>query len=159
MSLRVFIILFILNSLNENTVTTLYCPVPPGCINGFLTVTELRSMWESRTRPVLYSSPDREITLDCSGPGNLSRILVGAYITGSGDEGPAVEIDDNPLCDLSTLQATEYLNVYGCVLDSPVEIEGSDSVHIVQRYTTSQISFLHDGETDTPLISVTTSEL
>ena len=116
-------------------------------------------MWENRTRPVLYSSPDREITLNCSGPGILSRILVGAYITRSGDEGPAVEIDDNPLCDLSTLQATEHLNVYECVLDSPVEIEGSDSVHIVQRYTTSQISFLHDGQTDTPLISVTASEL
>ena len=118
-------------------------------------------MWERRTRPVLYSSPDREITLDCSGPGILSRILVGAYITGirSGDEGPAVEIDDNPLCNLSTLHATEYLNVYECVLDSPVAIEGSDSVHIVQRYTTSQISFLHDGQTDTPLISVNTCEL
>ena len=120
---------------------------------------ELRSVWESRTRPVLYSSPDREITLDCSGPGTLSRILVGAYITGSGDVRPAVEIDDNPLCDLSTLHATEYLNVYECVLDSPVEIDVDGSFHIVQRYTTSQICFLHDGQTDTPLISVTTSEL
>ena len=83
---------------------------------------------------------------------------MGAYITGSGDVEPTVGIPVSN-CNLSTLQATEYLNVYECVLDSPVEINGSDSVHIVQRYTTSQISFLHDGRTDTPLISVTTSEL
>ena len=116
-------------------------------------------MWESRTRPVLYSSPDREITLDCSGPATLSRILVGVYITGTGDVGPAVEIDNNPLCDLSTLPATEYLNVYECVMDSPVVVNVSDSLHIVQRYTTSQISFLHDGQTDTPLISADISKL
>ena len=144
---------------NESHSLTIFCcPDPAGCINGFLTVTELRSMWESRTRPVLYSSPDREITLDCSGPGFLSKILVGAYITGTGDVGPRVEIGDDTLCDLSTLHATEHLNVYGCVLESdpPVEI---DSVHVVQRYTTSLISFLHDGQTDTPLISVITSKL
>ena len=116
-------------------------------------------MWESRTRPVLYSSPDREITLDCSGPGFLSKILVGAYITGPGDVGPRVEIGDDTLCDLSTLHATEHLNVYECVLDPPVEIDVNDTVRVVQRYTTSQISFLHDGQTDTPLISVITSKL
>ena len=84
---------------------------------------------------------------------------MGAYITETGDVGPAVEIDNNPLCDLSTLPATEYLNVYECVMDSPVVVNVSDSLHIVQRYTTSQISFLHDGQTDTPLISADISKL
>ena len=133
--------------------------VPAGCIDGFVAATELRSLWENRTRPVLYNSPDREIAVDCRAPGTLFRILVGAYITETGDVGPSIEIGYDIKCNLSTLQNTEYLNVYECVLASPVEVDVNDSFHIIQRYSSSQISFLHDGQTDTPLISAITSML
>ena len=129
------------------------CLVPAGCINGFVAATELRSVWENRTRPVLYNSPDREISMDCRAPGTLFRILLGAYITGTGDVGPSIEINYDIKCDLSTLQNTEYLNVYECVLASPVEVDVNDPFRIIQ------ISFLHDGQTDTPLISTITSML
>ena len=121
-----------------------------------MNVTELRSMWENRTRPVLYSSPERDITLDCNG--TLSEILVGAYITGTGDMGPRVSINGIHICDLSTLHATEHLNVYNCTPVTEVEIAIGSTLHIAQRNATSLISFLHDGGTDTPLVSVITSK-
>ena len=114
-------------------------------------------MWENRaTSAVPYSSPDREIMLDCTG--NISRILVGAYLTGTGsEEGPSIEIDGQ-YCNLSPDQVTEHLNVYECILESPVAVDNVDSVLIVQRNTSSRIAFLHDGESDTPLISLTISK-
>ena len=123
-----------------------------------MSVTELRTMWKNRTRPVLYSSPDRDITLDCSGPGSLSEILLGAYITGTGDMGPRIIINGTDICDLSTLHATEHLNVYRCTPDTEVEVGVGSTLHIAQRNATSLISFLHDGVTDTPLVSVITSK-
>ena len=113
-------------------------------------------MWENRaTSAVPYSSPDREIMLDCTG--TISRILVGAYLTGiESEEGPSIEIDGQ-YCNLSPDQVTEYLNVYECILESPVAVDDVDSVLIVQRNTSSRIAFLHDGESDTPLISLTIS--
>ena len=131
-------------------------------------------MWEDRTRPVLYYSPAREIEFSCDDPGNVSRILVGAYITGSGrltgDRGPTIRIyengadstdtDTNPLhiCDLTTLNATEHLNVYECEVSPPVDVNEGYYMLIRQRNRTSQICFLHDGQTDTPLISVDVGE-
>ena len=134
-----------------------------------MTESELRNMWEDRTRPVLYYSPARDIEFSCDGPGNVSRILVGAYITDSGrltgDRGPTIRIyesgtDSNALhtCDLTTLSATEHLNVYEYVLSSPVDVDGGNYIKISQRNRTSQICFLHDGQTDTPLISVDVGE-
>ena len=129
---------------------------PPSCIEGSLNVTELRSMWENRATSVVpYSSPDREIMLDCTG--NISRILVGAYLTGTGsEEGPSIEIDGH-YCNLSPDQVTEHLNVYECIFNPAVAVDDVDSVHIIQRSTSSQIGFLHDEESDTPLISLTIS--
>ena len=126
-------------------------------------------MWENRTRPVLYYSPTREIEFSCDDPGNVSRILVGAYITGSGrltgDLGPVIHIYESgtyidPLhtCDLTTLSATEHLNVYECEVSPPVAVEAGDYMLIRQRNATSQICFLHDGQTDTPLISMDVGE-
>ena len=114
-------------------------------------------MWENRaTSAVPYSSPDKEIMLDCTG--DISRILVGAYLTRTGsEEGPSIKIDGQ-YCNLSPDQVTEYLNVYECILESPVAVDDVDSVHIIQTNTSSQIAFLHDGESDTPLISLTISK-
>ena len=129
-------------------------------------------MWEDRTRPILYYSPAREIEFSCDG--SVSRILVGAYITDSGrltgDLGPTIHIyesgtdstdtDSAPLhtCDLTTLSATEHLNVYECEVSPPVDVNEGDYMLIRQRNRTSQICFLHDGQTDTPLISVDVGE-
>ena len=113
-----------------------------------MNVTELRSMWENRTRPVLYSSPERDITLDCNG--SLSEILLGAYITGTGDMAPRISINGTDICDLSTLHATEHLNVYRCTPETEVEIDVGSTLHIDQRNATSLISFLYDGQADTP---------
>ena len=126
-------------------------------------------MWEDRTRPVLYYSPAREIEFSCDGPGNVSRILVGAYITDSGrltgDQGPVIEIYENRTATdpvhtykLTTLSATEHLNVYEYVLSSPVDVDGGNYIRVSQRNATSQICSLHDGQTDTPLISVDVGE-
>lgn len=114
---------------------------------------ELKNMWKNRTTPVVYSSPYRELALDNSG--QLSVILVGAYsISGvPGNDNPEIRIDNDIICSLSTLHATEQPNMYECVLDPPVTI---GAIHIYQRYATRQIAFLHDGERDSPLISVNT---
>ena len=52
------------------------------------------------------------------------------------------------------VDSDSHINVYECVLGPPVTIGENSSVHIHQRYATRQIAFLHDGEKDTPLISV-----
>ena len=66
-----------------------------------------------------------------------------------------MEVDQNvPNCSLSSQPALdEDLNVYECVPDSPVEVSESDSILILQRHSDTKIVFLHDGQTDTPLIS------
>ena len=123
---------------------------------------ELKSMWESRTAPVVYSSPYRELSLNCSGSGNLSKIVVGTYNIHGTTRNGAIEIrttNDNLFCNQSTLQATEQPNVYECVLVPPMAVDEGSLVRIYQRNASRQIGLVHDGERDTPLISVTTSEL
>ena len=118
-------------------------------------------MWESRTAPVVYSSPYRELSLDCSGSGNLPKIVVGTYIIHGVTRNAGIEIgtsNDNLFCNQSTLQVTGQPNVYECVLDPPMEVGEDSLVSIYQRNAARQIAFLHDGERDTPLISVTVSE-
>ena len=110
--------------------------------------------------PVVYSSPYRQLSLNCSSSGHLSEIFVGvggiSRVTAAGTDTLEIQTEssDEAICNLSTLQATETPNVYECVLDPPVTIGENSSVHIHQRYATRQIAFLHDGERDTPLISV-----
>ena len=121
---------------------------------------ELKSMWENRTVPVVYSSPYRELSLDCSGSGNLSKIVVGTYNISEEESLDGVEIkngDNDLICTQFTLQATD--NVYECVLVPPMAVDEDSLVRIYQRNVTRRIAFLRDGETDTPLISVTISEL
>ena len=113
---------------------------------------ELKKLWENRTLPVLYSSPEREISVDCSGSDPvITRILVGAYNSMSGEGPPQIKIGDQT-CSVSTEPVTGGVNVYECQLNSPVEVD--DSLSVSQRNATSQIGFLHDGQTDTPLISI-----
>ena len=121
---------------------------------------ELRRGWENRSAPILYSSPHRQIPLGCTGPGFLSRILVGAYVSIPGNTDILVSINGSTLCNVSSVQAIEGLNVYECVLSEtvPVPVGVGDYLDIVQR-NTSQVGFIHDRETDTPLISVITSKL
>ena len=117
-------------------------------------------MWESRTVPVVYSSPYRELSLNCSGNGNLSKIVVGTYaINGmTRNEGIVITTNDDLICNQSTL-GTEKHDVYECVLDPPMAVDEDNLVHFSQRNAAQQIGFVHDGERDTPLISVTISEL
>ena len=61
-------------------------------------------------------------------------------------------------CSVSTEPVTEGVNVYECVLDSPVSVDGVVSLIVSQRNAASQIGFLHDGQTETPLISVDSSK-
>ena len=120
---------------------------------------ELRNMWEYRPPPVRYASPHREIPLRCSGTGNVTRILAGAYSAMSGDQAPHIEIDGTDhVCNLSTLTDDEDPNVYECMLDSPVGVDGSDSLYVRQRNTDLQIVFLYDGEKDFPLIFIDISK-
>ncbi|CAI7996588.1 Katanin-interacting protein [Geodia barretti] len=128
---------------------------PPGCIEGLVSASELRRLWENRTLPVLYSSPVREISLSCPSPSNISGILVGAYPSMNGDGLPQIfVVDGGRTCNVSTEPVTEGVNVYECVLDPPVAVDGEVSLTISQRHAGSQIGFLHDGQTDTPLISL-----
>ena len=64
----------------------------------------------------------------------------------------------NKTCSVSTEPVTEGVNVYECVLDPPVSVDGDFSLTVSQRNAASQIGFLHDGQTDTPLISVDSSK-
>ena len=127
-----------------------------------MSASELRRLWENRTLPVLYSSPMREISLNCP-PASLSRILlVGAYPSMNGDELPQIFVADNAqTCSVSTEPVTEGVNVYECVLNSPVAGEAGEadvSLTVSQRHAGSQIGFLHTGQTDTPLISLDVSK-
>ena len=122
---------------------------------------ELRNMWEYRPPPVRYTSPYREIPLNCSGTGNVTRILAGAYNVTSKDQPPYIAIDGNDhVCKLSTQPAlAEDVNVYECMLDSPpVEVNDGDSLYIRQRNTDFQIVFLYDGQEDFPLIFIDISK-
>ena len=120
-----------------------------------MSASELRRLWENRALPVLYSSPMREISLSCSSASNISGILVGAYPSMNGDGLP--QINGQP-CNFSTEPVTEGVNVYECVLDPPVAVDGEVSLSISQRHAGSQIGFLHNGQTDTPLISLDVSK-
>ena len=134
---------------------------PAGCIEGLVNESELRNMWEYRPPPVRYTSPYREIPLNCSGTGNVTRILAGAYSAISGDQPPYIEIGENYRnCNLSIEPAlAEDVNVYECMVNSSVDVDDSDSLYIHQRNTDFQIVFLYyDGEKDFPLIFIDISK-
>ena len=121
-------------------------------------------MWENRTRPVLYSSPERMVEFNCTNLSMVSRILVAAYITATGsrvteDQGPEIFKNETQLCDFTNLNATSDLNVYECVIDGLDLTDGEDLcyIYINQRNASSQICFLYE-EMDTPLVSVVTSK-
>ena len=61
-------------------------------IEGLVSASELRRQWENRALPVLYSSPEREISLNCPSAA-ISRTLVGAYPSMTGDEASQIVID------------------------------------------------------------------
>ena len=85
---------------------------------------------------------------------------MGAYPSITGNRSPQIEVGPgmNQTCSVSTEPLTEGVNVYECVLDSPVSVDGVDTLTVSQRNVASQIGFLHDGQTDTPLISVNSSK-
>ena len=122
-----------------------------------MNASDLKRLWSERDQPVLYSSPSRDIAVNCtgSGSGNISNILVGAYSSMYGSGEPGIEVGGHS-CSVSTEPATGGVNVYECVLSSsqvPV-----DSLHISQRYASRQIGFLYDDHGDRPLISLTISK-
>ena len=138
---------------NANTLTD-----PPGCIEGLVSASELRRQWENRALPVLYSSPERLLPLNCPST-SISRILVGAYPLMNGNGQTHIVINNNKSCRVSEEPVAEGSNVYECVLDSSVSVDGEVSLAIRQRNAGSQIGFLHDSQmTDTPLISVDSSK-
>ena len=126
-----------------------------------MSASELRRLWENRTLPVLYSSPEREISLNCPS-GSISRILVGAYPSVNGDGLPQIVVDNARTCSVSTEPVAEGVNVYECVLDTAGDaedaVDGEVSLTVSQRHAGSQIGFLHTGQTDTPLISLDVSK-
>ena len=124
-----------------------------------MSASQLRRLWENRTLAVVYSSPVREISLNCP-PAYISRILVGAYPSMNGDGLPPINfvVDNAHTCSVSTEPATEGVNVYECDLNPPVAVDGEVSLTISQRHAGSQIGFLHNGQTDTPLISLDVSK-
>ena len=87
---------------------------------GLMTTLELKRAWKNRAPPTLYTSPEREITLNCTSA-SISRILVGAYLTLTGDRVPQIFIGSDQICSVSTEPVSEGVNVYDCVLDSPVD--------------------------------------
>ena len=125
---------------------------------GLQNISELKNMWEHRPPPVVYSSPYREIPLECNGTGIVMRILAGAYEVMSGDQAPYIEINDC-VCNPSSQPAlNENLSVYECILDSPVPVNVNDLLHVHQRNSDFQIVSIHDGQTDIPLISIDISK-
>ncbi|CAI7999044.1 hypothetical protein GBAR_LOCUS2598 [Geodia barretti] len=69
-------------------------------------------------------------------------------------------MDNAQTCTVSTEPVTEGVNVYECVLDPAVAgdaVDGEVSLTISQRHAGSQIGFLHNGQNDTPLISLDVS--
>lgn len=95
--------------------------------------------------------------LDCSG--SLSQILVGVYSI-PGDENVVVHINSSlsntSLCTVPPM-TPNFLDVYECNMLS-VQVTKGDSIEIFQRYSTSQIGFIHDNGTDIPLVSISISE-
>ena len=92
---------------------------------------------------------------------------MGAYITGAGNTGPQIRLlrprrRGGPsllrTSFLNALRATEDLNVYGYEVSPSVQVQRGDYINILQRDASSQICFRHNGETDTPLISVDIGE-
>lgn len=92
---------------------------------------------------------------------------MGAYITGTGNTGPQIRLlrpsrSSRPILlhtsDLTALSATEDLDVYEHEVSPSVQVQRGDYIDIHQRGASSQICFRHNGETDTPLISVDIGE-
>ena len=124
-----------------------------------MNASELMRLWSERDQPVLYSSPSRDIAVNCPGSdsGNISNIFVGAYSSMYGSGEPGIEVGGHS-CSVSTEPALPGgVNVYECVLSSsqvPV-----DSLHISQRYASRQIGFLYDDDQgDRPLIYLNISK-
>ena len=70
-------------------------------------------------------------------------------------------VDNTRTCSVSTEPVTERVNVYECVPNSPVAgdaVDGDVLLTISQRHAGSQIGFLHNGQTGTPLISLNPSK-
>ena len=124
----------------------------PSCVKGLMNTLELKRGWENRAWPILYTSPEREIPLNCPSSATVSRMLVGAYPSVAGDGVPHIIIGNNDSCSVSTEPVTEGLNVYECVLDSPVIVHEDTVMILRQRNSTGQIGLLHNGYKDTPLI-------
>ena len=140
-------------------------PEPADCAHGFGDETELRNMWTNRTRAVTYHGSVRPIGF--CGAGLLRRWTVGAYITRAGNTSPQIRLlrPSGPVGPivlrtsyLTTLSATEDLGVYGHEVSPSVQVQRGDYINILQRDASSQICFRHNGETDTPLISVDIGE-
>ena len=84
---------------------------------------------------------------------------MGAYPTMTGDGAtPQIVVDNDKTCSVSAEPVSEEVNVYECVLDPPVSVDGDDSLSVSQRNAASQIGFIHDGQTDIPLITVDIGE-
>ena len=120
-----------------------------------MAASELKRFWEERVLPLLYNTPEADISLNCTSA-LISRIIVGAYNSSViGDGAPKIVIGtDQITCSVSTEQITDGVNVFECVLDFPVQVTENSSLSVRQRNSSSQVGFLHDGQIDTPLISV-----
>ena len=117
---------------------------------------ELRRVWKNRDSPVLYSSPEIHLVLCCSGL--LTQILAGMYaIPGDPDVDVVVQIVTNSsfiLCNLSP-SVTHCVKMYDC---TNLWVNENDSLKVYQRYSTSQIGFIHDEGMDIPLLSLNISK-
>ena len=127
-----------------------------------MSASELRRLWENRGPPILYGGPEREISLNCPSA-SISNILVGTYPSMSGNETTQIRIDRvsknmDQTCSVSTKPITEGISVYECVIGSPVAVDDDTTLNISQRNAGRWIAFLHDNETDIPLISVDISK-
>ena len=135
----------------------MYCTADPeGCIEGLLNASELRREWENRDSPLLYSSPEIHLLLSCTGL--LFQVLAGVYpIPGDPKEDVVVQITslrDSNSCNVSSLP-WHCLNMYNCM---NISVKGNSSLQVFQRYSTSQIGFVHNEGIDTPLLSVNISK-
>ena len=84
-----------------------------------MNASELMRLWSERDRPVLYSSPSRDIAVNCTGggSGNISNIFVGAYSSMYGSGDPRIEVGGHN-CSVSTEPALPGgVNVYECMLN------------------------------------------
>ena len=133
----------------------MYFTVPDSlnCILGLHDTSELRSMWENRHPPVVYTSPYITMPLSCMGRGTVINLLAGAYeVTYGVDETSAI-VNSEFLCDLSSQPADANINVYECILNNPNRAL-INSFQIYQRNSHIPVVSIHDGETDITVVSI-----